>query len=419
MRRVWLLALVALMASAVILPAVYLLNQAKTDSASGNFFFGVSFGGTSVSQAKLLIDKVKGYTNLFVVNSWEINGAANETLLNEVCEYAINAGLNVMVYFNFVYYNYTEDLGNIYNASSWDLHGVSPWHIQWLNKAMEKWGNKFLGVYLYDEPGGTQIDLGHWDGTPMTGEPPTTFVNVTTYSQAATNYTASLRQSGSMQHITNSSIPNAVNSKVPVFTSDYALYWFDYLAGYDTVFVELGWNHSTTQHIALCRGAANMQGKDWGAIIVWTHREPPSYLASGAKILQDMTAAYRAGAKYVVVFNYPTYPEGNPYGILQEEHLAAMQQFWNYVHDHPRGTNGKVNGQVAFVLPKDYGWGMRNVADNMWGLWPADEKAPVIWENMNKLIQKYGLELDIVYDDDRFNIGEKYSTVYYWNSTIE
>ena len=224
MRRVWLLVLVALLASAVILPAVYLLNQAKTGSASDDFFFGVSFGGTSVSQAKLLIDKVKGYTNLFVVNSWEINGAANETLLNEVCEYAINANLSVMVYFNFVYYNYTKDLGNIYNASSCDLYGVSPWHIQWLNQAMEKWGNKFLGVYLYDEPGGTQIDHGYWDGVPMTGEPPTTFVNVTTYSQAAANYTASLRQSGSMQHVTNTSIPNAVNSKLPVFISDYALY---------------------------------------------------------------------------------------------------------------------------------------------------------------------------------------------------
>lgn len=38
---------------------------------------------------------------------------------------------------------------------------------------------------------------------------------------------------------------------------------------------------------------------------------------------------------------------------------------------------------------------------------------------MNKLIEKYGLELDIVYDDDRFNVGEKYFKVYFWNATIE
>ena len=203
-----------------------------------------------------------------------------------------------------------------------------------------------------------------------------------------------------------------------MFISDYALYWFDYLAGYDTVLVELGWYHNTTQHIVMCRGAANMQDKDWGAIIVWTYYDPP-YLASGNEILEDMVAAYRAGAKYVVVFNYPTYPEDNPYGILQEEHFTAMQQFWDYVQDHPRDANEKVDGEIAFVLPKDYGWGMRSATDNIWGLWPADEKAPLIWENMNKLIQQYGLKLDIVYDDPRFNVAEKYSQVYFWNETID
>jgi hypothetical protein len=204
-----------------------------------------------------------------------------------------------------------------------------------------------------------------------------------------------------------------------MFISDYALYWFDYLAGYDTVFVQLGWNLSTTQHIALCRGAANMQGKDWGAIITWTYDEQP-YLANGTKILEDMTTAYLAGAKYVVVLDYAEDPEtGKPYSMLTEDHFTAMQQFWTYVNDNP-DKHGATMGQVAFVLPKDYGWGMRSATDNIWGLWwSADNMSLPIWNNMNKLIQKYGLELDIVYDDDRFNIGEKYSTVYYWNSTIE
>ena len=420
MKRVGLLVLVALLASAVVLPIVYFQNQAGTDSAGGEFFFGVSFGGTSVSQAKLLIDKVKGYTNLFVVNSWEINGAANETLLDEVCAYAVNANLSVMVYFNFVYYNYTLDLGNIYNASSWDLYGVSPWHIQWLNTAMEKWGDKFLGVYLYDEPGGTQIDLGYWDGTLMTGEPPDTFVNVTTYSQAAANYTASLRQSGSMQHITNTSIPNAINHKLPVFTSDYALYWFDYLGGYDTVFAQLGGTRGTNrkiQQIALCRGAATAQNKQWGAIITWTYREPP-YLENARELLQDMTMAYQAGATYLIIFDYPYNSTSNPYGTLTEAHFNAMEQFWNQTRNSPRNTLSQNRGEVAFVLPKDYGCGMRSATDNMWGLWPADEKAPLIWENMNRLIEKYGTKLDIIYDDPQFNIAGKYQEIYYWNSTI-
>ena len=416
----WLLILVALLASAVILPAVYLLNQAKTGSGSSEFFFGVSFGGTTVNQAKLLIDRVKGYTNLFVVNSWEINGAANETLLNEVCEYAINANLSVIVYLNFVYYNYTLDLGNIYNASSWDLYGVSPWHVQWLNTAMDRWGSKFLGVYLYDEPGGTQIDLGYWDGTPMTGEPPDTFVNVTTHSQAAANYTASLRQSGSMQHITNTSIPDAVNSKVPVFTSDYALYWFDYLGGYDAVFAQLGGTaggNSKIQQIALCRGAAAAQNKQWGTIITWTRNEPP-YLEGAEDLLEDMAMAYQAGATYLIVFNYPYNSTDNQYGILTDKHFNAMEQFWSQTRNSPRNTLSQTRGEVAFVLPKDYGWGMRHPDDKIWGLFPTDNMSLPIWNNMNTLTEKYGTKLDIIYDDPQFNTANKYQEIYYWNSTI-
>jgi hypothetical protein len=150
---------------------------------------------------------------------------------------------------------------------------------------------------------------------------------------------------------------------------------------------------------------------------VWTYEGPP-YLASGLQILQDMLTAYRSGAKYVIVFNYPKYPDTNPYGILTQEHFTAMKQFWTYIHAYPRNIFGKVSGQVAFVLPKDYGWCMRKIDDKIWGLWPADEKAPSIWENMNKLVTKYGLELDIIYDDARFDYKEKYSEVYLWNATI-
>jgi hypothetical protein len=56
----------------------------------------------------------------------------------------------------------------------------------------------------------------------------------------------------------------------------------------------------------------------------WICNDPP-YLASGPKIFLDMLTAYRAGAKYVIVFNYPKYPETNPYGILSEEHIAARK----------------------------------------------------------------------------------------------
>src|SRR4030042_2686740 len=66
-------------------------------------FFGVSFGGKTVSEAKLLIDKVKGYTNFFLVNSWDLN--TNQTALEEVCSYAGEAGLNFLVFFNYIFFH--------------------------------------------------------------------------------------------------------------------------------------------------------------------------------------------------------------------------------------------------------------------------------------------------------------------------
>jgi hypothetical protein len=73
---------------------------------------------------------------------------------------------------------------------------------------------------------------------------------------------------------------------------------------------------------------------------------------------------------------------------------------------------------VAFVLPKDYGWGMRRLEDRIWGLWGPDELSQQIWDNMNKLIDMYGLRLDIIYNDTSFDFTEKYSEIYYWNSQI-
>jgi hypothetical protein len=128
-----------------------------------------------------------------------------------------------------------------------------------------------------------------------------------------------------------------------------------------------------------------------------------------------MNTAYQAGANYVVVFNYS--PDA-PYVGLDETHFRAMQEFWNQIHNSPRTSSSTTKGEVAFVLPLNYGWGMRRIDDKIWGLWPADDKAPVIWNNLNTLTEKYGLKLDVIYDDPQFNIQQNYSQHYYWNSTI-
>jgi hypothetical protein len=392
MKSAWIIVLIAVLVFAAVLPVVYDYYRIKNDVSNEEFFFGVTYGSNTSSEAKLLIDKVKEYTNLFIIDSWDIS--TNETALNEICNYAVDAGMSVIVYFDYVFFNVEQWL----------------WLRTWLETAKERWGDQFLGIYLYDEPGGNQIDTGQWRSGEWARE---AMENASDYSDAANRFVTDIPSTLSWQ--------NAKIASLPFFTSDYALYWFDYLAGYDTIFVELGWGISTIQQIALCRGAANVQGKDWGAIITWTYYEPP-YLASGPEIYQEMLTAYCAGAKYVAVFNYPKYPEDNVYGILDEKHFTAMKLFWDYVQAFPRETNGKVEGEVALVLPKDYGWGARRSGyvkeDRIWGFWPEDEKIWIIGENMRKLMNRYGLRLDIIFDDPQFNYKEKYSEIFFWNSTI-
>ncbi len=384
MKLTWLILTFILLISLFCSVIVLVRHNSKNEVSEENFFFGVSFGGNTTRQAKDLIDKVKGYSNLFIINSWQTS--INETALNEICEYAVDANLNFMVFFDFL------------------SHIGYPWHLRWLDTAKERWNEQFLGVYLYDEPGGRQIDSGQWD----TG---ISYPNISNYDEAAEFFVNSISSTWSMQDLKSRNIC--------AFTSDYALYWFDYLAGYDAVFVELGWNHSRTQQVALGRGAAKVQDKEWGAIITWTYQNPP-YLGNGTQILEDMKTAYRAGAKYLIVFNYPIYPANNPYGILTEEHFNAMETFWEINCSQHQVSLDKVEAEAAFVLPKDYGWGMRRVDDNIWfPEWGSDSQSPLIWEKMHKVIERYGLKLDIIYDDPRFAYEEKYSSIHFWNDQID
>jgi hypothetical protein len=196
------------------------------------------------------------------------------------------------------------------------------------------------------------------------------------------------------------------------FTSDYALYWFDYIGGYDTVFAEFGSNQSAAQAITFDRGAAQMQNKTWGAIITWTYDQPP-YIENASAMYNDLVTGYIAGAKYEIVFDYPQI-QNNPYGILTDEHFSALENFWNKI------PTLKVNNapDVALVLPHNYGWAMRNQQDLIWGVWKPDNTSEQIWNISRKLLSEYGLNLDIVYDDQQFPVQGKYQQIYFWNQTI-
>ncbi len=416
MQKMWRITLVAFIV--LIISASLFSTENKAQTSGEKVYVGITFGGTTVQEAEQLIEKVKTYANLLVVASWTIDGGPNASALTQICDYATAANMYFIVYFNFIFQNYTSNIGARYNSTTWEDYGMSPWHRPWLNEARERYGDKFLGAYLYDEPGGKQIDCGYWNknNTTFAGTPITIYSNISSYDDVARIYVSSIARSGSMQVLTNTSYRYNLNYAVPVFVSDYALFWFDYKAGYSTVFTEIGELHETDrkiEQIALCRGAAAAQNKDWGAIITFENYNPP-IPENRTTMINDMTMAYHAGAKYIIVFDYQV----NGTDGLTDEQFQAMRQFWDNIHSSEANSQGKDKGQVALILPTNYGWGMRNLHDNIWGFWPADNRSAQIWDNMNKLIGQYGLNLDIVYDDSQLNSQAHYSKTYLWNETL-
>jgi hypothetical protein len=205
------------------------------------------------------------------------------------------------------------------------------------------------------------------------------------------------------------------NENITAFTSDFALHWFDYKAGYDVVLAQFGWNQTLEQDMALVRGAATLQNKTWGAIITWKYNHPP-YLDSGGAIYNQMRTAYEAAAKYVVLFNYAKDMKG-PYGTLQNEHFTALEHFWNDVVQTPEVEQSSFEAEAVLVLPQNYGWGMRDPNDSIWGLWEPDDKSQQIWQLSQSLLELYGCGLDIVYDDPEFPVEDRYPQIYYWDHT--
>jgi hypothetical protein len=370
---------------AAVLGSFFFLNQSQSQAVNAEKgYVGVAFCGNTASEARLLIDRVKSYTNLLVLQSGPVS--RNETATNEICDYAVQAGLSIVVYFG--------------DLNPRVLTNETIWRVDWVNSARQRWGERLLGVYYYDEPGGIWLDT-DWSQLPRA------FMPNSTYDSVAARFIRGFqRDPGTVQ---------LKNNSIPIFVSDYALYWFDYLSGYDVVLAEVGWNRSLPQDIAMLRGAAHMQNKDWGVMIGWKYTVPP-YLDTGENIYSQMVDAYRAGAKYIVVFNYPQL-DGNACGVMTDEHFDALEHFWNDVVNNSTVVRGSTAAEAALVLPKNYGWGMRNPEDRIWGFWGPDDKSSQVWTISRTLFDRYGLHLDIVYDDPNFPFEDQYPKVYYWNQT--
>ena len=458
------------------------------------FYVGVTYCGDSVDEAKQLIDNVKNYTNLFVLQSGPLMYNVNAS--EEICDYAVKSGLNIIISGS------TNSLGNNLNT---------------ILSIAEHWGKHFLGLYFNDEPAGHMLDspyillndnntsvsiaknsevtisFSNQSGTGLNtistsyefGIASGTIIKTTTISTitphdsipTVTNITINGKpvipdqtvycRNGTITYATDTTLiydPNGkvfnengqvitnqgniskfvpyqqvwnlnpilnytdaanffVNnlkttlssignqSNVKLYTSDYGLYWFDYAGGYDTVFSEFGWNNSRQINIALCRGAATAQNKDWGIMITWTYDHPP-YLENATQLYSDMKLAYDNGANYVVVFN----SDGKSNEILGDDQLNAIKQFWQYTENNSREIT--LNARVAYVLPNGYGFGFRGINDSMWGIW-HDNSSNQQYTDINNSLKQYGSKLDVVFNDSPFqNYSNLYSKTIYWNSTV-
>jgi hypothetical protein len=369
------IALVSSIISVIFVALVSFEPLKNKEVYTSDLFIGVTADG-NVTTTKRLIDRVKGITNLLIINNPDV--IRNKTSLNEVCHYAYDAGQSFFVFMAHpAYWQYNYD------------------PFEWISESKEIYRDKFLGIHLYDEPGGNQLDLGNFRMFDLDTELPLD------YREATYTYV----------YFLNIHIRDFIKTDKLV-TSDYGLFWFDYEAGYDTIFCEFGSNRIKEINIPLCRGAAEMHNKTWGVMVAWKYDDSP-YIESAAELFDDMVTAYQAGAKYIAVFNYP---EIGQYGLLTEEHFAAIEQFRNYVFDNPQNKTSNVQ-RIAYVLPENYGWGFRNPNDKMWGVWEADENSQKIWDDINSFIEKYGYNFDILIDCywTRFFAHQHYNTLYFWD----
>lgn len=384
--------LVVLVIIAFLVASNFLLPAMKIQS-SKPFYVGIEIGWNStLAECKSLIDEVKNYTNLLIIASPLI--LANETLLNETCSYAYNAGM----YFMPAYYR------DIFNAS---IHGYAP--ATWFESAKAQYGDKLLGIYFYDEPGGSQLD----ETINLTSNNIYNATSQPTSYQDYANWYFHIWTQGN-------GVPVAANLTQhydsTLLTADYGLYWFDYELGYNTVLAEFGSNNSRSLQISLVRGAAQAQNKSWGAIITWKYNQTP-YLEPPDQMYNDMVFAYNSGASYIAIYdssqNYTS-------STLTLDDYTALKNFWSYVQQNP-DKQGSLKADTAIVLPQDYGFGFRSQDDSVWQYHKATSWTQKMYTDITHAITEYKSNLDIVYSDPQFQdmIQKSYSKLLYWPQDFE
>ena len=90
-------AIIATVIIAFVLLAGFIATKQNAPTKTPDAYVGIAYCGNTVEDGKALIDKVKGYTNLFVLNSGLLQRDFES--VNELGDYAVDAGMYFMPYF--------------------------------------------------------------------------------------------------------------------------------------------------------------------------------------------------------------------------------------------------------------------------------------------------------------------------------
>lgn len=373
--------LIILSLALCLLASTFQTAKVAADNNTPDVYVGVAIGYGWVEEEQALIDKVSSYTNLVVVA--RICG----TTTNESIQVAAEKGMYVIPQQPFWDNVYREDTYPYYKGNFTDAQRI--------------YGNYVLGQYFLDEPGGKIVDRSSNAYISLSGSD---FVSM------ASQYESTLMDNQAA-NINSNVYPFSSYERIsPKFTTDYALQWFDYKAGYDVVLTEFISNSSRQIQIAQARGAAAMMHKDWGVMISWDYTVPP-YLESGPELYDDMILAYDNGAKYIVVYDASNPDQTNSESTLTAEHYKALQDFWSYIQTHPRHSYS-IGERTAYVMPSGYAFGFRNPNDLVWGR--QDSGSAFYYNSANALLQQYGQKLDIIYNEGLSDGDfQKYKSVIY------
>ena len=388
-RRTAATVLAALLVLALLFTFIGVDLQAQKAASEPAVFVGVDVAFGNETAVYTVADAVYGYANLIIIGSLKVT--QDTEALTRVCNFLYQKGFYFIVFVAFAKDDYLPPRGPDQT---------------FFKVASAQWGNKFLGMYLFDEVGGNQLDTTEKVVFSMLTSP----FNERDYTFASEAYVQGL--SGDIAISLSWFTPSPVQSQL--FTSDYGLYWFDYLSGYGTVFTEFVGNQSRQIAVALDRGAAHALDKQWGTIITYSAN---STIENLTQLYNDMVFAWQSDAKYIIVFDGNS-TDAATSGVLTQTHLNVMKQFWTYTKTNTRSN--EYPADTAYVLPPDYGYGFRSPNDTIWGLWSADALSSVVWNQANTLLATYGNKLDIVYANrlDSEPITLPYKTLIFWNGTV-